>query len=717
MADFLAQHGLTDKARISIILNTFMYIDKCTANDAAPTLGSIVRQMSYSGLTDAQQAALRIMKNHVIEKNPDAAALEFINFSEDMDDRFAGAYAAAFRTPDRSEVYVVFRGTGNGRWYDNGDALANVASRYQEAALRYFDYTMRQSSVPAGARVTVTGHSKGGNLAQYITIMSGFSERIDKCISFDGQGFSPEFFASLRIPASRMEVLVGKMYSISGDNDYVNVLGNKLIKGSHTIYVNTRTDWKDFYSAHAIVPEKLSEADTRYSDYLFDFDRNVFNTLTYDQRPLALCCAEISRNAMNMRQEEREDVCRTLMTLAERFVGGTGSDKGRFGERATIEECVGFLSNLYEILIPMTKYAERTAAEDAIFTFIIVPRDPSAASLATAPAERKMQYVMSDPDVMDMYYIGATLALENCIECSAQSGSLAASYTSRQLTDELDLIIASQLSSVQRLRSYVSGFADIVERAGAVMSRGLETFISIRNEFMSSESTTAEKLKKGDFSFWSSFLSYQTKNGKTLREGTERNDQLLEGTMGDDILYGYGGDDNIYGYHGDDEIYGGPGNDIIHGAHGRDKLFGEGGDDTIHGNRDDDYIHGGPGNDTLYGDMGDDALYGSLGDDILDGGQGNDILSGGAGNDKYVFGSGFGCDIINDSEGDNTVRFAGLMPSDLRVMSDSGDAVLSVKGSTDSVRIKSFDKYGDSFTFLFADGKRYRLTGGSFILR
>ena len=90
---------------------------------------------------------------------------------------------------------------------------------------------------------------------------------------------------------------------------------------------------------------------------------------------------------------------------------------------------------------------------------------------------------------------------------------------------------------------------------------------------------------------------------------------------------------------------------------------------------------------------------------------------GGAGNDEYVFGSGFGCDIINDSEGDNTVRFAGLMPADLSIMYDSGDAVLSVKGGTDSVRIRSFDKYGDCFTFLFADGKRYRLTGGSFVLR
>ena len=38
--------------------------------------------------------------------------------------------------------------------------------------------------------ITVAGHSKGGNKAQYVTVLS---DKVDRCISMDGQGFSQEF--------------------------------------------------------------------------------------------------------------------------------------------------------------------------------------------------------------------------------------------------------------------------------------------------------------------------------------------------------------------------------------------------------------------------------------------------------------------------------------------------------------------------------------------
>ena len=41
-----------------------------------------------------------------------------------------------------------------------------------------------------GNNITVTGHFKGGNKAQYVTIVT---DRIGRCVSFDGQGFSKEF--------------------------------------------------------------------------------------------------------------------------------------------------------------------------------------------------------------------------------------------------------------------------------------------------------------------------------------------------------------------------------------------------------------------------------------------------------------------------------------------------------------------------------------------
>ena len=43
--------------------------------------------------------------------------------------------------------------------------------------------------------ITVTGHSKGGNMSQYATVMC--SGQVSKCISFDGQGFNKDFIEGI----------------------------------------------------------------------------------------------------------------------------------------------------------------------------------------------------------------------------------------------------------------------------------------------------------------------------------------------------------------------------------------------------------------------------------------------------------------------------------------------------------------------------------------
>jgi hypothetical protein len=67
-------------------------------------------------------------------------------------------------------------------------------------------------------------------------------------------------------------------------------------------------------------------------------------------------------------------------------------------------------------------------------------------------------------------------------------------------------------------------------------------------------------------------------------------------------------------------------------------IFGKDGDDSINGGSLNDYLSGGDGNDNLNGNSGND---------ILDGGAGNDSLTGGAGDDVYVFGPGYGNDLVN----------------------------------------------------------------------
>jgi Ca2+-binding RTX toxin-like protein len=68
-------------------------------------------------------------------------------------------------------------------------------------------------------------------------------------------------------------------------------------------------------------------------------------------------------------------------------------------------------------------------------------------------------------------------------------------------------------------------------------------------------------------------------------------------------------------------------------------------------------IVGGNGGDTLDGRGGDDFLFGGNGSDRLIGGDGNDKLTGGRGADTFVFGPGFGHDVITDFSRADRIEF------------------------------------------------------------
>ncbi|MDX1253220.1 MAG: putative Ig domain-containing protein, partial [Gammaproteobacteria bacterium] len=100
----------------------------------------------------------------------------------------------------------------------------------------------------------------------------------------------------------------------------------------------------------------------------------------------------------------------------------------------------------------------------------------------------------------------------------------------------------------------------------------------------------------------------------------------------------------------DNIVLGGEGDDVLYGLNGAGRLFGQGGDDRLHG---------------------------GFGNDLLSGGAGNDVLYGNSGTDTYVFGRGFGHDMIMDRAENgiqrDTVRFVGLTPADIQVSIDASD--------------------------------------------
>lgn len=390
MEDFFKKYNIEKEARISIVLNTFMYIDRCPeiTDDRPVTLADAVSgllcEKIVSKLNVSQRGALQVIREYLEKpENSDIAHLEILSYSNNMCNSYKGAYAAAFQTPDKKDVYIVYRGTGDGRWYDNGDALAHEYSRYQKTAEKYFNYVIKKLKPDDKTNIIVTGHSKGGNLAQYVTLVSSYKKYIKKCISFDGQGFSPEFLRSIGVDTDIARVSsinpayvqlyipvgikqqISKMYSICGDNDYVNVLGIKIIPDSRTVYIATDCAVTDVVSSHSISPSY----DTRHASgkisinknkYFFNWDTNRFNKQTCKTRALSDILKNVSSYIMNESQQVREKDCHAVMDALEAIM--SRRDKGLTGEDATLDEYMELIKSLPKIFF----IAEATIVESMI---------------------------------------------------------------------------------------------------------------------------------------------------------------------------------------------------------------------------------------------------------------------------------------------------------------------------------------------------------------
>ncbi len=159
-----------------------------------------------------------------------------------------------------------------------------------------------------------------------------------------------------------------------------------------------------------------------------------------------------------------------------------------------------------------------------------------------------------------------------------------------------------------------------------------------------------------------------------------------------------------------DILYGDTGADVIDGLEGNDKVYGDDGDDRLNGGAGNDSLYGQNGNDTLSGDAGNDSLDGGAGDDILDGGAGNDYLSGGSGRDTYLFYRGMGQDTITEfgmeAGSVDTIKVAAdIHPEDIAVRRENSDIYLSIKGSSDEMKIYSYQSANYQVERVeFADG-------------
>lgn len=146
---------------------------------------------------------------------------------------------------------VVFQGTiGSEGWKDNVESLTTVTPQ-QEAAYEYIqkqEEVLKEYSNGPEVHLTVSGHSKGGNLAMFSTIEnekdSSSNIVIDNCLSFDGEGFNADFVEENEDAINSCKT---KITSINAYVDPVNLLlqdiaGEKYYVGVD--YMKLETDKK-----------------------------------------------------------------------------------------------------------------------------------------------------------------------------------------------------------------------------------------------------------------------------------------------------------------------------------------------------------------------------------------------------------------------------------------------------------------------------------------
>lgn len=122
--------------------------------------------------------------------------------------------AACFYDSETGKATVAFRGTGGSfkQWYNNFEGYGEITTETQEDAVDFIN------SLPFN-KIDVTGHSNGGGQAMYVTVMCG--EKIERCVSFEGQGVSDDFIAQ---NADKIAENKDKIKNISAYNDPVNAL-------------------------------------------------------------------------------------------------------------------------------------------------------------------------------------------------------------------------------------------------------------------------------------------------------------------------------------------------------------------------------------------------------------------------------------------------------------------------------------------------------------
>lgn len=336
---------MTDKVQnevdISAVLDTFVYLDDQQRSYKGMTLKQIIEHMgNYAeAMTEEQRSYYTTIKDALDrDTSGQLAKMKLVSQSSlntDISKEHLFACTFASEAEDGNHYYVAYRGTGDGKWVDNGEGMYKDKTVMQKAAADYFDYVVETKGLKESDHIIVTGHSKGGNSAQFVTLASRHYDLIDSCYSFDGQGFSRKAIEELFLPhlggEEAYQAQLNKMYSINGENDPVHELGIVVIPGERTYYVKVDEN-AGIAGLHAL------------QDMIIDGRVHIDPEL--GPGPVSEFAKTLSAEMMKLSEEDLQDCALSIMSLIERYAFGgevylEGTGDVKF---ATAEEFCGFIA-------------------------------------------------------------------------------------------------------------------------------------------------------------------------------------------------------------------------------------------------------------------------------------------------------------------------------------------------------------------------------------
>lgn len=328
------------EAEICMVLDTFMYLDYREAQDGT-SLSDILKDLEHhpdyggGGIHNGEYTVLcQAAENDAIGNLVIGCQSREMGYA-------SGTAACTFSTADGETVYVVYRGTGDGEWPDNGLGMTQSVTAQQQEALQYFEEVVEKLPIVENQRLVVTGHSKGGNKAQFVVMETGVEELIDVCYSVDGQGFSEQAITRWKdnYGEEGYRERTTKLRGIHGENDYVNVLGNSIIPTENIRYIKTPVEKDNFAGYHDI---KYMFATREYDPGTQTFYTRFHGRKNADairQGELSRYASALSQDVMELAPDKRDGCAAVVMQLME---ASAGSKNGINGEKLKLSDISDF---------------------------------------------------------------------------------------------------------------------------------------------------------------------------------------------------------------------------------------------------------------------------------------------------------------------------------------------------------------------------------------